>query len=554
DKTLSKTFRWEIDKFSSLAQDKMFSKPAFLAGGYNWRVLLFPRGNTKSGQLSLYLDVADAASLPSGWNKSAHFVLCVINHYDRKMSVRRDTSHQFNEKESDWGFTSFMSLQDLNDPSKGYLINDTLVVEVEVNVLADPYDSRKETGFVGLKNQGATCYLNAVLQMLYHIPFFQAAVYRIPTSEDDPPSSSIPLALQSIFYKLQHADSSVSTKHLTRSFGWDTYDSFLKHDAHELNRVLCAKVEDKMEGMAVADTVKKLFGGHAMSLIDCTHMDCMSARKEPFLDVQLDVKGCRDVYASLDKYVEVEELGGDNKFYAEQHGFQDARMRVLFVDLPPVLQLHMKRFEYDATTDAVVKLNDRFEFPQELDMDTGNHKYLSPLSDTSVRNLYLLHRWNGVGGKRSSKEDTYDDVVRELAEKLELPDPSKIRLTRHNCYLQQPRQSPVKFRSVNCLEELLAHHDQMADILYYETLDIPLPKLERLKSLGIAFSNKSTSTTCFPLPDTRTLTARPASTTPAAGFSTHVAPHPLFVMLFQSLPSFDISTFSTRPRLAAPKI
>lgn len=39
-------------------------------------------------------------------------------------------------------------------------------------------------------------------------------------------------------------------------------------------------------------------------------------------DLQLDVKGCRDVYASFDKYVEVERLEGDNKYHAEEHGLQ----------------------------------------------------------------------------------------------------------------------------------------------------------------------------------------------------------------------------------------
>ena len=53
--------------------------------------------------------------------------------------------------------------------------------------------------------------------------------------------------MQSLFYKLQYSDTSVATKELTKSFGWDTYDSFMQHDVQELNRVLCEKLEDKMK-------------------------------------------------------------------------------------------------------------------------------------------------------------------------------------------------------------------------------------------------------------------------------------------------------------------
>ncbi|XP_030483912.1 ubiquitin C-terminal hydrolase 13 isoform X1 [Cannabis sativa] len=386
-------FTWTIENFTRLNVKKHYSD-VFVVGGYKWRILIFPKGNNVD-YLSMYLDVADSSTLPYGWSRYAQFSLAVVNQMHNKYSIRKDTQHQFNTRESDWGFTSFMPLSDLYDPSRGYLMNDTCLVEAEVAVrkVLDywSYDSKKETGYVGLKNQGATCYMNSLLQTLYHIPYFRKAVYHMPTTENDMPSGSIPLALQSLFYKLQYNDSSVATKELTKSFGWDTYDSFMQHDVQELNRVLCEKLEDKMKGTVVEGTIQQLFEGHHMNYIECINVDYKSTRKESFYDLQLDVKGCRDVYASFDKYVEVERLEGDNKYHAEEHGLQDAKKGVLFIDFPPVLQLQLKRFEYDFMRDTMVKINDRYEFPLQLDLDRENGKYLSPDADRSVRNLYTLH-------------------------------------------------------------------------------------------------------------------------------------------------------------------
>ncbi|KAL0008200.1 hypothetical protein SO802_009702 [Lithocarpus litseifolius] len=384
-------FTWTIDNFSRLNTNKLYSD-VFFVGGYKWRILVFPKGNNVD-HLSMYLVVADSTNLPYGWSRYAQFSLSVFNQIHNKYSMRKETQHQFNARESDWGFTSFMPLGELYDPDRGYLVNDTCIVEAAIRRVVDywPHDSKKETGFVGLKNQGATSYMNSLLQTLYHIPYFRKIVYHMPTTKNDMPTGNSPLALQSLFYKLQYSDTSVATKELTKSFGWDKYDSFMQNDVQELYRVLSKKLEDKMKGTVVEGTIQQLFEGHRMNYIECINVDYKSTRKESFYDLQLDVKGCRDVYASFDKYVEVERLEGDDKYHAEQYGLQDARKGVLFIDFPPVLQLQLKRFEYDFMGDTMVKINDRYEFPLELDLDRENGKYLSPDADKNVRNLYILH-------------------------------------------------------------------------------------------------------------------------------------------------------------------
>ncbi|KAM3273318.1 hypothetical protein ACQJBY_042940 [Aegilops geniculata] len=440
-------FTWTIENFTRVSGKKHYSD-VFVVGGFKWRVLIFPKGNNVD-HLSMYLDVADSGNLPYGWSRYAQFSLAIVNQIHQKYTARKDTQHQFNARESDWGFTSFMPLSELYDPSRGYLVNDTVVVEAEVAVrkMVDywTYDSKKETGYVGLKNQGATCYMNSLLQTLYHIPYFRKAVYHMPTTENDMPSGSIPLALQSLFYKLQYSDNSVATKELTKSFGWDTYDSFMQHDVQELNRVLCEKLEDKMKGTVVEGTIEQLFEGHHINYIECINVDYKSNRKESFYDLQLDVKGCRDVYASFDKYVEVERLEGDNKYQAEQHGLQDARKGVLFLDFPPVLQLQLKRFEYDYMRDTMVKINDRYEFPLQLDLDKDDGKYLTPDADRSIRNLYTLHsvlvhsggvhgghyyafirptlsdQWYKFDDERVTKEDTKKALEEQYGGEEELP-------------------------------------------------------------------------------------------------------------------------------------
>ncbi|XP_066936124.1 ubiquitin carboxyl-terminal hydrolase 7-like [Clytia hemisphaerica] len=357
-----------------------------------WRIMLMPRYNTNSNNervksAGIFVQ-CDPEGEGTSWSCQAHARITLKNH--KGDDFTRKISHVFFAKENDWGYSSFVPWSELVDNGRGYIKNDTISIEAFVQAEAPHgvfWDSKKLTGFVGLKNQGATCYMNSLLQTLYLTNKLRKAVYLMPTENDDI-NKSVALALQRVFYELQHNEKSVATKKLTKSFGWETLDSFMQHDAQELCRVLLDNMEMKMKSTVVEGTIPKLLEGKMNSYIQCTNVDYRSAREEPFYDIQLNVKGKTDVIDSFDEYIKAETLDGDNKYDAGEHGLQDAKKGVIFRRFPPVLHLHLLRFQYDPQTDTNYKINDKYAFPEQLDLS----QYLDAESKISEpQPIYTLH-------------------------------------------------------------------------------------------------------------------------------------------------------------------
>ena len=90
--------------------------------------------------------------------------------------MHAEAAHHFSPQANDWGFTAFATQQEIYQRGAGFLVDDTLQMCVVVKVDRPEdlhYDSKKSTGYVGLKNQGATCYMNSLLQTLYNINYFR---------------------------------------------------------------------------------------------------------------------------------------------------------------------------------------------------------------------------------------------------------------------------------------------------------------------------------------------------------------------------------------------
>ncbi|KAK2959541.1 putative Ubiquitin C-terminal hydrolase 13 [Blattamonas nauphoetae] len=356
--------------------------------GVQWHVIVgIPR---TIGFLPAYIEMSSNKRI---FKKYVTISMVLVNN-DPSLSIQKTFDNTFDNYHPNIGSHELLPLTAL-DEDGGFLEDGYLRFQVGITE-AIKLTQREAFGMVGLKNQGATCYLNSLIQSLFHTNLFRWLVYHMPLSEenedsDDESSSdsstgrvtnnyfwqqqkekvkkiALASALQRLFFNLQTSQSSCSTKELTRSFGWTAEDSFEQHDASELNRVMLDKLMEKMKGTAYTGGIEMLLEGRMYSSIACLHVDYESAREEPFFDLNLPVRGCATLEDSFRKYTEEEVLEGDNQYSAGQFGHQDAKKSSKLLSLPAVLHLQLNRWEYDVYRDEMVKVNDRFEFPSELDV------------------------------------------------------------------------------------------------------------------------------------------------------------------------------------------
>jgi len=237
---------------------------------------------------------------------------------------------------------------------------------------ADWYLARpKSQLYVGLTNQGATCYLNSLVQGLYVCPELRESLYSF---EYDPvlhgaEDSCVPLQLGRLFAELQlstrHA---LTTRALTASFGWSQADAFRQHDAQELCRVL-------FEALAKFGLPsEELFQGRLKDTLRCLDCGFESTRSEAFSDVQLDVAGASSVEEALRGFVAWETMEGPDSWCCSACSARRSAKGSHFTSLPPLLMLQLKRFVFDVASMSRRKLNHRVSFPLTIDMAS----YLSP--------------------------------------------------------------------------------------------------------------------------------------------------------------------------------
>ena len=313
--------------------------------------------------------------------------------FNIEFNINFNSFRSHNNSISNLSYEAYYTTQDIIIPPE-YYTNITnfseipFVVELLVSKSFNNISKLEKGQYNGIKNEGATCYMNSMLQTLYSIYPFKKAVFQIPTDKDD--NSSIVLSLQRLFYDLMTNHSPVSSRNLINSFGWTREQIQIQHDVQEFNQLLIEEMENKMKGTQVEGSFNKMLTGKINNYIQCVYFDYKSEIEESFIEIQLTIKGYKNIYESFDAYTAEEILDNENKYETEKYGKQKAKKGIKFLSIPPVLFLQLKRFEYNSKKDIMVKVNDYFEYYNEIDLA----KYVDPIIKKEEKKenfIYELH-------------------------------------------------------------------------------------------------------------------------------------------------------------------
>ncbi|GMT28749.1 hypothetical protein PFISCL1PPCAC_20046, partial [Pristionchus fissidentatus] len=340
--------------------------------GLPWCLYCRVTGQRPQNYISLYLkcvyDEDEVFKCP------VDVVEITLHHVSYKnKDVRKSASHVFNQIENDWGWNFFYLIQNITEGE--YMQNGVLFMSCLFNV-RNPQGIRfldESTRLpVGILNQGATCYMNAAIQILFSTNILRKAILRMEYAEE---GKGVITAIQRLFYKLHTSIEPVSTVELTDAFGWkSTTNTLTQHDVQEMMKILLDRMEKALKGKENDNLVDDLFKTKTRTFIRCLDVEFESVRDEFCTDIQLplprldDCGQSYDIVSAMREVTRTEILDGDNKYYAEGHGLQRAEKGQKFISFPKVLHLQLLRFQLDWQSGEYVKMNDRVEFSPILNL------------------------------------------------------------------------------------------------------------------------------------------------------------------------------------------
>ncbi|KAJ4948104.1 hypothetical protein JOQ06_019644, partial [Pogonophryne albipinna] len=206
----------------------------------------------------------------------------------------------------------------------------------------------------GLENQGSTCYLNSVLQVLFMTKDFREAVERLPSENTE----HIDLQLQSLFGDLKSR--TAKTKDISKKLG--IKDVSRQQDAAEYYEKILR---------LTSDDASKIFHGQLTHMTRCSSCGTKTDADGAFWHLPLALEGSYrqnfSVEKGIEEFLRASHFNRGNQMCCyECRAKSDATTKCVIKHHPEVLTLLLKRFEFDHYSNGCVKNSCTVDVPCTL--------------------------------------------------------------------------------------------------------------------------------------------------------------------------------------------
>jgi ubiquitin carboxyl-terminal hydrolase 34 len=203
-------------------------------------------------------------------------------------------------------------------------------------LLPIPVDRRMEirspTGYVGLQNPRAICYMNSLLTQLFMNLNFRQFMLGLEVQEAGG-SQHLLSETQKLFAEMQTSYRRAADPRpfaaCVKNLDKTPIDIGVQMDADEFYNLLFDQWEAQLVKEEDKQKFRAFYGGQTLQQVKSKECEHVSERAETFFALQCDVQGKANLRESLQSFVQGDVMEGDNKYKCESCGgkFVDAVKR-----------------------------------------------------------------------------------------------------------------------------------------------------------------------------------------------------------------------------------
>ncbi|KAK2947468.1 putative Ubiquitin carboxyl-terminal hydrolase [Blattamonas nauphoetae] len=205
--------------------------------------------------------------------------------------------------------------------------------------------------FVGLVNPGLQCYLNIVVQSLFHIPLFRNLLLSLPLSPSPTPTDPLHVGLHRLFQAMLTSQTPVNTSVFTQTIHFPQFDVRQMNDTQDFFNRLVNGLNSELKNTPLRGLASSLLSGRLIRKLTLEQRGrkSLSVHPEHFWSLRMPIELGNGVEEVLPKLLFPDQSGNTQKIYS----------------IPPVLFVDLVR--WTSGPRGLMKNNKRFAFPTSLD-------------------------------------------------------------------------------------------------------------------------------------------------------------------------------------------